>query len=339
MNAIPLPAPICRCGAPVAPGRRYCSDRCCHAATRRQAWKPRVCEACGGECPKGRRSFCSEKCARKASRLAHPERKAIVRDRCRRWAETNRGVSARQPWLLGAPAYVGTLPGGLCWIDLAPEPRWPIALRNTRALHGVLTALLDQPHGITSLSSEPHAKLPAWTLQPSSSSPSGWAVYWSDPSGLVLAGKAHSVNIFNDRRTLYLSDAHRAPSPVVAKRGRRLLRVDAVTPVVIQSADRTTRRQVPEASHIASTLRLHLAPRLGLGLREEDICMELVSRETQQEWVDLGGKYGRVPGWTGHLVLDCNAVAHWLLACSATLGLGGRAAFGFGCVHVEEVQR
>ena len=44
---------VCRCGAPAPEGRKYCSDRCCHAATRHPAWTPRACEeySAGWSCP------------------------------------------------------------------------------------------------------------------------------------------------------------------------------------------------------------------------------------------------------------------------------------------------
>lgn len=333
---------LCRwCGSEVvSPGRRYyCSDRCCHAATRHAKRPEKLCASgCGELVPKGRRDFCSDRCRCKHYRHTHPAAVAKVRERSRRWAVAKRGVKSRNYWLAGPPPYVGQLPGGLCWIDICPEPQWPIVHRNVRALHGVLSTLFARPHGTTSLLEEPHARLPAWSLRPCSAAPSGWAVYWSDPAALALAGHAHQVHIFNEQRALYLSALRPASAPRITKRGHRLVRIDAVTPVVIQSADRTTRRQVPEASNILSTLRLHLAPRLGLSIDEKELRAGLVHRETQQEWTDMGGKYGRVPGWIGHLVLDCNAATHWLLEAAASFGLGGRVAFGFGCVHVEEVQ-
>lgn len=288
----------------------------------------RRCE-CGAELPRGRVRFCSESCCKKAYRARHPEYVAAVRERCRLWSKEHQNVKRANPWLRGPPPYVGTLPGGVCQIDIAPDPQWPIALRNARALHGVLTVLLGKSH----------SRFPAWTLRQDSTTRSGWAVHWTDPDGLALAGRAHPVGLFNEERALYLSSARPVQAPNIERRGHRLLRVDAVSPVVIQTADRTISRAVPEASHIISTLHVVLAARLGLSLTKEEICIRLKHRETTQEWTDCGGKYGSVPGFVGHLVLDCNAVAAWLLYAAQALGLGGRCAFGFGQIAVTEASR
>lgn len=289
--------------------------------------EPGRCWVCSSDLPKGRLRFCSDACNKKDYRARHPEYVAAVRARCQRWAAAHRSVKSSNPWLRGSPPYVGTLPGGLCLIDIAPDPQWPIALRNGRALHGVLTNLLGKPH----------CRFPAWTLRQVTTTRSGWAVHWTDPDGLLLGGRAHEVDVFNEKRALYLSSPKRVAAPVIRKRGHRLLRLDAITPVVIQTADRTITRAVPEASHIISTLHVVLAARLGVTLDVKDICIRLIHRETQQEWTDCGGKYGRVPGFVGHMVLDCNAVTAWLLGAAQTLGLGGRTAFGFGQVVVSEV--
>lgn len=319
------------CGIPISSdhGRRYCSVEHRKAAELAKRHVLRTCKSCGAELPSGRVRFCSDACRGRDYRSRHPQYVTAIRERARRWATLHRNTRGYNIWLRGPPPYVGTLPGGVCQIDIAPDPQWPVALRNARALHGVLTSLLGNPH----------SRFPAWTLRQDASTRSGWAVHWIDPDGLALSGRAHPVSLFNEDRVLYLSNARPVPAPRIERRGHRLIRVDAVSPVVIQTADRTISRAVPEASHIVSTLHVVLAARLGLSISKEEICIRLEHRETAQEWTDCGGKYGSVPGFVGHMVLDCNAAAAWLLYAAQALGLGGRCAFGFGQIAVTEVAR
>ena len=101
---------------------------------------------------------------------------------------------------------------------------------------------------------------------------------------------------------------------------------------------RTVTRLEPTAQQVRSALRL-LPPRLGLSVPDEDLQLELVERQYEAERVDCGGKYGVVRGWVGRLVVETNATGEWLLRVAAVLGLGGRAAFGFGAIAAKEVQR
>lgn len=328
MNADLASHPCAHCGEPTT-RPLYCSASCGRLAWhQRQRGEP-TCEVCGAELPKRRRQFCSERCSKLRYRETHPDYRLAIRERCRRWAAEHRDCATARPVLRGAPPYVGHLPGGACLIDLQPDPRWPIELRNTRALHGVLTGLVGKNH-------VDHR--PAWALRPSLESPSGWAVHWIDPDALALAGRVHEVSIFNELRALYLSDARPVASPVVTHRGRRRLQVDTLTPVCSQTMGRTVSRLEPTAPQIITALRM-LPPRIGLSVPDEDLVLELVERQYEAERVDCGGKYGAVRGWVGRLVVETNATGEWLLRAAETLGLGGRTAFGFGCIAVKEIER
>jgi CRISPR/Cas system endoribonuclease Cas6 (RAMP superfamily) len=71
---------------------------------------------------------------------------------------------------------------------------------------------------------------------------------------------------------------------------------------------------------------------------EDDMRISLVERHTQPSSLSLvgrGGKLKAMRGWVGHMIVDCNAPAHWLLEVAARVGLGGRTAFGFGRVRVS----
>lgn len=67
-----------------------------------------------------------------------------------------------------------------------------------------------------------------------------------------------------------------------------------------------------------------------------EATMALLERGTHPEWTQMGGKYGATAGFTGHLIVECNAVTEWLLRCCETIGLGGKTAFGFGRVRVTD---
>ena len=95
--------------------------------------------------------FCSDACrsaARSDGTLCSPEYRAKMRLACRAWADENRGVKRRQPWLSGAPPFESHLPGGFLEMSIDHPLRWPIEHRNVRALHGALTALTGDHHPI-----------------------------------------------------------------------------------------------------------------------------------------------------------------------------------------------
>ncbi|OFV80208.1 MAG: hypothetical protein A2Y78_04755 [Acidobacteria bacterium RBG_13_68_16] len=272
----------------------------------------------------------AEECKRRrndARRKADPAYILSVRQRCRRWAEANRSCRSRQPWLYGAPPYAAHLPGGGLAFDVRPYPRWAVEHRNVRALHGMVTTLVGLPH-------LPHA--PRFSLAPWRSE-FGWSAYIDDlERARALAAKAWPASLYSRDVEVTCSPLMRPRAPVVARRGRRRLSIVALTPVCTrkngQIGDMYT---APCAGAIRSSLQGMARKRLGLELEDEAICVELLDRTTEARALALGGKYGTVRGWVGEIIIECNAVAHWLLLCSQVIGLGGRTAFGFGRVAVE----
>jgi hypothetical protein len=140
----------------------------------------------------------------------------------------------------------------------------------------------------------------------------------------------------------------RLRSPSIPTRGRRRLRVDAITPIVMTTMARARSHVCPTGEILQSSLAGGLCYRLSPTHRDDSpkedpwsrwvqprVCLSLVERHTEPVHVPLGGKFGRVSGWQGHVIVEVNAVAHWLLvACERGIGLGGRTAFGFGRIRV-----
>jgi len=264
---------------------------------------------------------------RKRSKLSSPRSIAAARARNARWCAQNRGCHKRQPWLLGAPPVRGYLPGLGFKLFIDPEPRWPVDHRNTRAIHGLVTAMLG----------EPHQRWPGWALLPHRRG-CQWAVFVRNEAAAeeLYRRRVVEAELFRRPVQVRFGCRWRAKYPVVRKRGHRKLRVDAITPVVIQSTARATPRVEPTKTSLLSTLSLELPQRLGLeDFDRESLVLSVVSHESRKEVVQLGAKYGAVPGWVGHVVIDTNAVGEFLLRCAANgPGLGGRTAFGFGRIVV-----
>jgi hypothetical protein len=250
------------------------------------------------------------------------------RERNRAWCATNRSVRNRNAWLLGAPPFALHLPGGGFELHVSPAPQWPIVLRNTRALHGLVTQLLGIGH---------HPTIPGFTLVPWPTA-FGWAVYSQhDVSG--VAGREHAGQLFDREVVVRCGPYARVRAPVIARRGRRVLRVDAVTPVLVRCGDHRAPATytAPTAANLHSTLDAWLPRRIGVESFGGDLCLSLLSREVQPTLVATGGKFGDTRGWVGHVVVETNAVGHWLLELAARIGLGGRVALGFGRVRVSAV--
>lgn len=119
----------------------------------------------------------------------------------------------------------------------------------------------------------------------------------------------------------------------------RRLRIDTITPVCIRSSSASGKklRESPMASSILSTLTMSLPQKLGLiAFDPASAMLEIVRGDFDVVRVPIGGKWGVVSGWAGTCVVDVNAVAGWLLACAALIGLGGRTAIGFGRIKISE---
>lgn len=295
-----------------------------------------TCVACGAAVAarSARRLTCSERCKSRMSYLRARERGEWVaknRARNRLWAVEHRCVREPSPWARGAPACDAWLPGAGSEIVFSPEPRWPIELRNTRHLHGFITAIMG----------EPHAHVPAWVLVPWHGR-SGWAVFFrSDEVAERLCGRRMRGSFFGVDTELSFRGRWRVRSPKVERRGRQRVRLDAVTPVCVREG--TGLYTAPTVDTLINALcngSASIANRLGwlhVGGSECDAQIELIERHTQAESVIMGGKYGTARGWVGHVELEINAPARWLLDVASVIGLGGRTAFGFGRVRVTDL--
>lgn len=310
---------------PLVVQRRRCPH--CETEFTPAIWNQRVCGA--------------KKCVNRHHYLAdmrNPRQVERRRERNRSWAAKHRNSTDAQPWLRGAPAFRAHLPGaGLSmWIHPLPGA---LTIERTRALHGLVTELLDAPHG-----QEPDFSLVPWPVG------CGWGVYVNNEQVIErLASRTFEGQRFFDRVvTVKFSAPIRLKTPSVSKLGRRRVVIDTVTPVVIRSMGTTVARSKPTALNLVSTLTRNLARRLGLshrrdgkeidGLAAEDVPMDIVRDDTFFEPYRYA-KLGPVTGWEGRVVVDTNATGEWLLRCAAAgLGLGGRTAFGFGRVRVSDAE-
>lgn len=248
----------------------------------------------------------------------------VARNRARNaaWCAEHRNVRGKQPWLAGAPPFGPFLPGCLARLDLDPAGRWPLVLRNVRHLHGVISHLVAEGHG----------RFPAFSILPWGNH---WYAYLGSETAQSLAARAHPVNVFHEDRLLVVGPRIRIKSPSVNKRGRQLVRVDAITPVVTRSdgAYRTS----PDVGRLLSSAS-EVGRRMGVVLGIDDLRAELVDRSTFPENVDVGGHWGVIRGWVGSASLMVNAPMRWLLEVGARIGFGGRTAIGFGRIVVTDVE-
>jgi len=261
-------------------------------------------------------------------RLADPAYIRLNRERNRE-ARRRRGLRlVRHPWLYGAPPYAGYLPGG--GAELYCDPPLPLRLEHQHLymLHAALTQIVGEPH-------EQHR--PQWSLVPWYRGVE-WAVCWHrDDLAERLCGTSHPARVGREETVLRFGPRWHNKPPRIERRGHRLVRLDAITPVCSRRAGSSATYTAPGAGTLTSTLVRVLAPRLGLDyITEQQVCMRVRSRETEARSVWCGPKIGVQRGWVGHVTLECNAVAHWLLEAAARgPGLGGRTALGFGRVVVE----
>lgn len=325
----------------------YCSEACrCRAAYERQKngeapSYERACVECGARfsTPIASLLICSDECkrarerTRERRRLRHNADYSLrARERCRAWSEEHRDVRRSNPWLSGPPPYAVHLPGVTSIVKIDPVPRWPIELRNTRGLHGALTAVLDIGHD---------AHVPYWSLRPWES---GWAVHWLHPLGeekFVCTSVACTV--FDRPSTVTFHGAVRWRAPRVARRGHQLVRLTTITPVVVRTDGGAKVAERASETSIVSSLSTEFARRIApsamwLEWVRQRVRVSVVENDTHKASVPLGDKYGVITGWEGTVVLEVNAVARWLLQAAARVGMGSRVAFGFGCVALEGIE-
>lgn len=293
-----------------------------------------ACEYCGVPIvPRSalQRTCGEERCQakrRNQSKRESARQTALCRERNRRWAAKNRGCRKRHPWLLGKPPYGTHLPGGGVELSVSPYPRWPVELRNTRAVHGMVTSLVGAHR----------PRHPRWALVPWDCG-LGWGLYlWEDQVIARLAKKQFDVRLYDKPTKIAVGPARWLRSPTVRKRGRQRLRVDAITPVVIQNTTLNRSHMYATPSALLGCISTEFMQRLGVDYVDpKDLRVEKVYADSHPCKTQMGGKYGPVTGWTGHIVVECNAPAAWLLKCAGLVGLGSRTAFGFGRARVTDV--
>lgn len=334
---------------PLRAGQKRCGKRECIGAyqARRSREKTRArwdtdtieCVACGKTVPRTssvQRTCIAPECQIKANWILHKRdnlaHKAANRARFARWYAAKTGnefATPRAPWLLGAPIYGEHLPGGVCEFDVRPAPKWPIELRNTRALHGCITSVADRSHT---------KNLADFALIPGDR----WRVYIRDEdTAVALADGHHESELFGKRVMVCLGPLQHIRAPTVAKRGRRLLSIETITPVatrrgVTKDGVRVLEaHDAPTAANLRGAISGSFLGKLGIKLSPDRVCLELASATTQPVTVPIGGKYGDVVAWEGRCIVEVNAVGEWLLRCAELIGLGGRTAFGFGRIVVR----
>ena len=299
-----------------------------------------VCAECGTpfEVKSPKHVFCKRSCRdrkRERERDDSPARVIAARARNRAWAAEHRNTTQRQPWLTGQPPHGPHLRGAGFELDILPHPKWPVVHRNIRALHGLVTDLLGVGHdaGGTGTQRAPMFSLVPWPRGV------GWAVYCTRSEDAArVAGKAlDGRHLYDVPVTARCGPLMRPRSPEVTKRGRRRVKIDAITPVCTRNTGGRFYHTDPSAEHIRNAITRHLAPRLDGHVDDADVCVEIVSSDTRAESVEIGSKWGSVTGWVGSVIVECNAVAHWmLLAAAQGPGLGGRTGQGFGRVRVSD---
>jgi hypothetical protein len=251
-----------------------------------------------------------------------------MRARCHAWAQVHRGVKTPQPWLAGAPPFATYLPGGYTTVTFTPRPTRSIRLEDTRGLHGALTALLDRGH---------EQGMPNFSLAPDEP----WGVYWWREAGLRFANREVEGALWDRPTRFRFGPLWRVKAPTVEGRGKRLVRVETITPVVSRAYGSTVYRSTPTSEVMHAMLAAQFAHRLGLSylVKQDLVRVQVVECRTEARHVDCGAHLGIVVGWVGHVDIETNAPARWLLRACERVGLGGRTAFGFGRIRVTELAR
>ncbi len=330
-----------RCGVRIA-GRRWCDGRLvehgfaevvciwCASIFRlpdvpRLSW-PRYCDRECWQAAKNARNR-----ARDAKRALVPSRVLQCRARNRKWAEANRNVVNRNPWLHAAPPMPPTLPLVSLDVHVEPRPKYPLQQRNMRGIHGGVTGLLA-----TTLGLRHQRRLPTFATRVHADADMRVMV-WNTPRAVELCDTTTQGLLFERPTLFHVEDAVEVASPVVTRRGRLRVRLRTETPVVISKDGHTRSCTRPDEQTILHSLSGNLIERFGLAHLRDDVRCEVADVRTEPVRVNIGAKYRWFDGWEGEVDLDVNALAMWLLLAAEKAGFGSRTAFGFGQIAVEEL--
>jgi hypothetical protein len=200
-----------------------------------------------------------------------------------------------------------------------------------RGVHGAVSALLGDTVGIHHMK-----RLPTFAARVHEAR-SLRVVVWGD-AGRLLYGHRFNGVLWDRPTTFAVDDVVDVSAPTHAlKRGKTMVRLTAITPVVI-SKDGHTRDEVrPNKATVQRSLAGEFMARVGAPVKPEHVLAEVVAIRTEPSHVRMGGKLGTVSGWLGEVDLVVNAPALWLLKVAEKVGFGSRVAFGFGRIAVEEI--
>lgn len=205
-------------------------------------------------------------------------------------------------------------------LALSFAPRLVLRPSTRRHLHGLVSRLVGAEH----------TQVARWALVPTS--PAGWGVvFFREADAERLRGVVVPTTIGGQAVEVTLGPALTRVRVPSIERGRHVVAVDAVTPVVHQIAGRTRPVTQPTIDTIERCCG-DIAQRLGLHAGR--LVVGEVTTSTQPDRSDLGGHVGPIVGWVGRVVVRCNAPVAMLLSLAASVGLGGRVAYGFGRVRV-----
>ena len=237
-----------------------------------------------------------------------------------------------EPEIAAQRPTVDRLPGALLGLDLVPART--VRLSDANMLHGMITELLGIGH---------LASTARWALVPEPSCSSGWALYITERTP-ALATAAQRVVAELGRRTVILSTgpARTVPVPTPAWEWSTV-RVRTITPVVLRRTEHDAagvkkKRFRTDLQRLVPTMLENAPVRAGVAAwaQESRFGYRIISEHTRPDAVRLRGKLGRVVGVSGALVLRVCPATRWCLEACQILGLGGRVAYGFGRIIVED---
>lgn len=252
------------------------------------------------------------------------------------------------PWSLPSPS--AEYAGYFLEITITPCVDPPLTLRTTRLLHGALSAIHREPHrpGLAHFALVPRGEdappragtppAPAWDV-----------LFYERAIAERLRGTSHTIYLSGGRakppdvldRTLSFGErVFRVRAPAALPAGRYRVVIDTRTPLSFTTDDHRVCVERPHEGTITGSLE-RVAKAVGVTVRPSDLAIARVAAETYVQVIRVGTHWQRGTGdpgsartIAGRVVVECNAVAAWLLLCARRTGLGGMTSIGFGRVRV-----
>lgn len=194
------------------------------------------------------------------------------------------------------------------------------------AMHGMLSRLFG--HGRSGHGCE-------WSIRRQSSQ--SWSVWWRDPDYMhFFTDQVRNVSYGTISARLIIGEL--CPALVIAPRmsTARSFLLKTQSPVAIRSAKTGDYMATPTNQGIASTLAHKVGEIVGITVVAADLDVSIAHQDTRTETRYLGGKLGKVSGWSGAIIIECCSLAGWLLqAAAAGPGIGGRTAYGCGQIEIR----